>query len=60
MTPNPNTKADGSLCLAFPGRGRDLHVWLAPGAGPDKLLGVSSPQVLGHFWLEFLEQVAAC
>jgi len=39
VTPNPNTKADGSLCLAFPGRGRDLHVWLAPGAGPDKLLG---------------------
>lgn len=38
MTSNSNTSADGSLCLAFPGRGRNLHVWLAPGANPDELL----------------------
>lgn len=38
MTSNSNTSADGSLCLAFPGRGRILHVWLAPEANPDELL----------------------
>lgn len=38
MTANSTTNADGSLCLAFPGRGRDLHVWMALGTEPDELL----------------------
>lgn len=37
MTPNTSSGIDGSQCLAFAGRGRDLHVRLAAETAPDDL-----------------------
>lgn len=37
MTPHPSARSDHALCLAFAGRGRDLHVLLGAETRPDDL-----------------------
>jgi len=37
VTPNTSSEIDGSQCLAFAGRGRDIHVRLAAETAPDDL-----------------------
>lgn len=47
MSPNEIINPDGSLCLAFAGRGRELVVWLAPGTDPvemQRAIGVLMPR----------------
>ena len=47
MTSQDFINPDGSLCLAFAGRGRELVVWLAPGTDPvemQRAIGILMPR----------------